>query len=333
VLSGDVKAVQKAIDDGGDVNAKNEYGISALWIVCGKDNFEVIETLVKHGADVNARDDIWYMTLLSAAARGQQLKTVQFLIKSGAKDVDAALLSAVGARNQKLLEVIFENSKVAQETLDAALFMASTKATKEWLAKNGAKPIPPPTTELRKAWANLVGTFESDGGKKLTIELKDAGLLFDGRIVKSCGVDSFAPLGPPGTSYRIEQKNGVVTKITVKRFTAEYGYYRFKEPPAQFALVKAGAGAMTATLNWPSFRGPDGTGVADGQHPPLTWNTKTGEGVRWKTPIPGLGHSCPVVWGDRVFVTTAISSGQADPKIRVGNYGDVESVDDKSKHT
>ena len=36
--------------------------------------------------------------------------------------------------------------------------------------------------------------------------------------------------------------------------------------------------------------------------------------IRWQTPIPGLGHSCPVVWGDRVFLTTAVSSGQPEPK-------------------
>src|SRR5437660_3030722 len=49
-------------------------------------------------------------------------------------------------------------------------------------------------------------------------------------------------------------------------------------------------------------------------------------------PIPGLGHSCPVVWGDRVFVTTAVS-GDPDPKVRTGNYGDVGSVNDTSKHS
>ena len=333
VRGGDVKAVQKAIDDGADVNAKNEYGVSALWIACGKEKFEVIEALVKQGADVNARDDIWYMTPLSTATGMQQLKTVQFLIKSGAKDVDMAFLTATSTGNQKLLEAILENSKIAQETLDAALFMASNKELKEWLAKNGAKPIPPPTEKQRKAWADLTGTFESEGGKKLTIELQDVGLLFDGRIMKSTGDDSFAPVGPSGTTYRIERKNGMVAKIILKRFTAEYGYYRFKEPPAKLTPVKAVAGLVAAPLNWPSFRGPDGTGIADGQHPPLNWNGKTGEGVRWKTPIPGLGHSCPIVWGNRVFVTTAISSGQADPKVRVGLYGDVESVNDTSKHT
>ena len=46
---------------------------------------------------------------------------------------------------------------------------------------------------------------------------------------------------------------------------------------------------------WPQFRGPFGSGIADGQNPPIQWNVETGENVLWKTPIPGLGHSSPVV--------------------------------------
>jgi outer membrane protein assembly factor BamB len=83
--------------------------------------------------------------------------------------------------------------------------------------------------------------------------------------------------------------------------------------------------------NWPSFRGPYATGVADGQQPPISWDVATGRNVRWKTPIPGLGHSCPIVWGDRIFVTTAIS-GDAKATLRVGQYGDVDSVNDNSVH-
>jgi outer membrane protein assembly factor BamB len=58
--------------------------------------------------------------------------------------------------------------------------------------------------------------------------------------------------------------------------------------------------------NWPSFRGPNGTGLGTGS-PPVTWNVETGENVKWKTRIPGLAHSSPIVWGDRVFLTTAVS--------------------------
>ncbi len=86
-------------------------------------------------------------------------------------------------------------------------------------------------------------------------------------------------------------------------------------------------------MNWPSFRGPMGQVWRTAENPPIVWSGTKSESIRWKTAIPGLGHSCPVVWGNRIFVTTAISSGQADPKIKVGNYGQVDSVNDTSKHT
>lgn len=68
--------------------------------------------------------------------------------------------------------------------------------------------------------------------------------------------------------------------------------------------------------NWPSFRGPNGSGLGSGE-PPTTWNVETGENVRWKVALPGLAHSSPIVWGDRVFVTTAVSEA-GDPRIETG---------------
>jgi len=337
VRSGDVQALQKAIDDGGDVNAKNEYGVSALWIAAGKPKFEVVELLVSKGADVNARDDIWYQTPLSSAVSGLQLKTVKLLIKSGAKDVDAALVTAAGMGNSAIAQAILDSSKVGQDALDAGLFLLSSgsnKELKEALEKAGAKALPPASEEDLKAWASLAGTYDSDGGQKMTIAVKPVGLVINGRVVRRVGPDVYAPIGTPGTSYHIERKGGEPSRITLKRFSAEYSFYRFKDPVVpSVPTVIAGGNKIETPLNWPSFRGPDGTGVADGQHPPIRWDVKTGESVRWKTAIPGLGHSCPVVWGDRVFVTTAVSSGQPDAKIRVGNYGDVASVDDTSKHS
>ena len=67
-------------------------------------------------------------------------------------------------------------------------------------------------------------------------------------------------------------------------------------------------GASPAAGSWPSFRGPVASGVAEDQHLPDSWNPATGQGVLWRTTIPGLAHSSPVVWGDLVFVTSAISS-------------------------
>ena len=94
-------------------------------------------------------------------------------------------------------------------------------------------------------------------------------------------------------------------------------------PPARPTATDKGS--------WPSFRGPHASGVADGQNLPDQWNGKTGENILWHTPIPGLAHSSPVVWGNRVFVTTAVSS---DPKasFRPGLYGDGDASKDRSVH-
>jgi outer membrane protein assembly factor BamB len=65
---------------------------------------------------------------------------------------------------------------------------------------------------------------------------------------------------------------------------------------------------------------------------PLTWNVARGENIRFKTKVPGMGNSSPIVFGDRIFVTTAVS-GKGDNSIRTGLYGDGDSVDDLSEHT
>ena len=87
----------------------------------------------------------------------------------------------------------------------------------------------------------------------------------------------------------------------------------------------------SANGSWPSFRGAQATGVADGQNLPDTWNVKTGENILWRLPIPGLAHSSPVVWGNQIFVTSAVSS---DPKasFRPGLYGDGDASQDRSRH-
>lgn len=60
---------------------------------------------------------------------------------------------------------------------------------------------------------------------------------------------------------------------------------------------------------WPNWRGPDATGVAPTADPPASWSESSN--VRWKVEVPGRGSGSPVVWGDKVFVATAISeSGQ-----------------------
>src|SRR4029077_3844164 len=101
---------------------------------------------------------------------------------------------------------------------------------------------------------------------------------------------------------------------------------------AAFFVSRLLAGAVLSAQNWPSFRGPGASGVADGTPTGVMWNAASGENVLWKTPVPGVAVSSPIVWGDRVFVSTAVSS-EPPAGIRTGLYGDVEPAKDVSKHS
>ena len=89
--------------------------------------------------------------------------------------------------------------------------------------------------------------------------------------------------------------------------------------------------AASPAGSWPSFRGPHASGVAEGQRLPDRWDGETKQNVLWRTPVPGLAHSSPIVWGDTVFVTSAISSRKG-ATFKPGLYGDGDASDDRSVH-
>jgi outer membrane protein assembly factor BamB len=77
---------------------------------------------------------------------------------------------------------------------------------------------------------------------------------------------------------------------------------------------------QSASSNWPQFRGHQACGVAVG-NPPVKWNVKTGQNILWKKRIDGLAHSCPITFGKRVFITTAVNDRNQDLRIPLGFVG------------
>lgn len=106
-------------------------------------------------------------------------------------------------------------------------------------------------------------------------------------------------------------------------------------PPRRITLTSGARLSTQRAKNvngtWPSFRGPQASGIAEKQNLPDRWDAKTGENILWRTAIPGLAHSSPVVWDNKIFVTSAVSS---DPKatFRPGLYGDGDASKDRSLH-
>jgi outer membrane protein assembly factor BamB len=115
---------------------------------------------------------------------------------------------------------------------------------------------------------------------------------------------------PPGANVAVAERRIVRTAGTAKG-------------PLKRVAPSAG--------DWPSFRGREASGIANQQNLPDTWNPANGENILWRTPIPGLAHSSPIVFGDTLYVTSAIS-GRGNATFKPGLYGDGDASDDRSIH-
>lgn len=91
------------------------------------------------------------------------------------------------------------------------------------------------------------------------------------------------------------------------------------------------SGQLKPERQWPEYRGFMSSGVLDNANIPGTFDINTMSNVKWKTEIPGLGLSSPVIWGDRLYITTAVSKSDKDG-IKTGIYGDGMPVPDSSIH-
>ena len=94
---------------------------------------------------------------------------------------------------------------------------------------------------------------------------------------------------------------------------------RFVQVAAALPVAASGA-----ERDWPSFRGAGACGVADGYPVRASWNADAAagsvSGLRWRVPVPGLGHSSPIIWRDRLYLPSAVRKSGKAP-LRVGPTG------------
>ncbi len=211
---------------------------------------------------------------------------------------------------------------------------------------SGQSTSPLPSDQL--TFGAFTARFASDG----TFNLEGSGWpAFNGTWTADGGqIELVVPAGPEGCAgpgryrFRVDDRrlrfDLVADGCEPRRMILDRSTWR---PAGEASVVAARriertAGARTplpakagdGAGSWPSFRGPRASGIAEPQGLPDTWNIKTGEHVLWRTPIAGLAHSSPIVWGDRIFVTSAISS-RPNATFRPGLYGDGDASDDQSR--
>lgn len=130
-------------------------------------------------------------------------------------------------------------------------------------------------------------------------------------------------LAPAVGMLSCTMKPGIPALLTAVALTHFIQAQGPQDSPAQPA-------ANTAAFNWPQWRGPLATGVAPHANPPITWSET--QNVQWKTELPGKGHSTPVVWGDRIFVTTAVPFGEGLPPKYSGAPGGHDELPITHRH-
>jgi outer membrane protein assembly factor BamB len=99
-----------------------------------------------------------------------------------------------------------------------------------------------------------------------------------------------------------------------------------------FTLIfNLASGQLPPERQWPGYRGYLASGVLNDANLPLTFNFEKSINIRWKAKIPGMGLSSPAIWGDKLFITSAVSEGDK-AGYKPGIYGDVRPVEDSSVH-
>src|SRR5438034_3030017 len=77
---------------------------------------------------------------------------------------------------------------------------------------------------------------------------------------------------------------------------------------AVLLIIGAHVADLASAANWPRFRGSNGTGIATDKGVPVKWNGE--EAVLWKTAVPGVGHSSPIIWDDHLLLQSATEEGK-----------------------
>jgi len=342
---GDLATLKRLVEEGVDVDAANPYGATALAYACDKGHLEVVEFLVAAGADVNTKDSFYEFTPLGWSLFEEHDEIVKVLIDAGARGADQVLMTGVRRNDKDLVALALTSDEVNAEHLTQALELAmqidGSEKIVALLEAADAKPVEREEVIVDPSvLESYVGRYRNDELKMvLTITLKDGVLIGETGsrplALRPLSDSKFEAIETPQMRVTFSGRGGIVERANIEHGPSNMTFRRVgaeEEAEAETAAKPAPAEIVrTAPQNWPSFRGPQASGIADGQGAVTDWNLESGHNVRWKTPIPGLANSSPIVWGDRVFVTSALS-GAGDETFRSGLYGDVASVDDTSEH-
>ena len=367
---GDTARVAKALDQGADVNAGNRYKATALFFAADRGHVDVIRLLLDRGADIKAQDTFYRFRPLAMAAMNGHVDAAILLLQRGSPGAMDALMAGIQRKSLPLVEAALAATDLTAANVRAAMPAAKRDGSSDIVAalEKKAATFPadvaaPPVKVDRALLQSYAGTYRNESaGTTLTVTLTGEQLALvtapgqPALQLTPTAADTFAIGEAPNVSVTFAGRGGMIERLVVRQPNGAQNFERVAataaaptaaapagSPPAATtppATPTASAVPTAAAKDpvrgkpapWPAFRGANAAGNGDGQGAVADWDAASGRNVRWKTPIPGFATASPVIWGDRVFVVTAISS-KGDTTFRTGLYGDVKPVEDLSEHT
>ena len=320
---GDLEKARALLDAGVPVDAKNRYGATALFFAADKGHLPLIQLLIERGASTEVSDTFYGMTpLVRAIDRGHEESAI-FLLEHA---LDAGHLS------REEFDEILEESKYAGRLLVVRFLESATPPSPAAAPEAAPEAIDP---------GALAGKYRNDEkGEVIAVERRGDGLVLQQgdqtTALRATGPREFALDGDRGVLV-FGGRGGMVEFASLRRGSEDTPFRPFEE--GEILGVDGSIAETSGDLRgeakppapWPSFRGPNGSGIADGQGIPLEWDSAAKRNIRFATPLEGFSVSSPIVWGNRIFALSAVS-GASDRTFRTGLYGDVTPVDDVSEH-
>ncbi len=350
----DLETVKSLLKAGVVVNSATRYGATALSFAAEKGNLPIVELLLEKGAEINVTDTFYnssplLWSLFSYEKSDAYPKISKLLLKKGADQADAAISFGLRMGALDLVQAAVATGKVEQSILRNSQQEASTQGKTEiadYLASQITEEAPEAEVlELNKEqMAPYEGNYRSDQlgmNIKVWVAAESLKAQADGQpafTLGATGENTFTAMEVGGIEITFGGRGGLIENFVLAQSGQTFQFARIPEAGEEVAeeepssLPPIPEATRTAAAPWPSFRGPAASGIGDGQGMPTSWDGEKGENVRWRTPIPGIALSSPVIWGDKVFVSTAASE-KADSTFRTGLYGDVDSVEDDSTHS
>ncbi|MDX1643377.1 MAG: PQQ-binding-like beta-propeller repeat protein [Thermoanaerobaculia bacterium] len=341
--SGDLTEVRRLVDSGVDPNASDDWGTTPLALAGMAGAIEVVDFLLEHGADPDAREQFFGMTVLDAALwkGAPDFAVAKRLLAAGADDRGTALAFALRTGNLELARAAIEAGPIYEFELAEIRQRIGELGTEtgdemgEVLAAVETRPDPPAPAYGEKELVAFTGEFESaEPEMRLEIALADGTLVLERegarsplvavreRTFRSEGGVEVSFFGRAGTvegiSVEVPGEDPVRLRPGLGELVEAPEFPAF-EPPAE------------PTVHWPGFRGANRAGIGDGADPPVDFDLETGEGVAWRVEVPGLANSSPIVWGDTVFLTTAVAEG-GSVALRTGLTGAGDEVEEAKEH-